>query len=248
MKRTLTLTFALATMVAIVAALLWFWQSGKSREDFVLHVMLDERKGIEPGDSVWLQGSEIGHVESVQLRGNRVEVEVLLSPEYGSALNRGTTFIVKSKGIFTSERRLEAHVLNPDAPLLENGETVEGVGSGLELALKKAIIKSTYFLQRVTSSKWFKEAVSSLEEVERKLEEIDWDEQSEALREGWEDVVHELEGLAEGAEESSSEHYQRIRRHVEELSRELEELGRSEQAQKLRRHLEELFEKLDAES
>ena len=123
----------------------------------------------------------------------------------------------------TVVRYLETHVLDPDAPQVSEGATLDGVDSALELTMRQA-----------GASQWWRKASELVDDLKKGIDEVDWKKEEEALRERGEKLVEELDQLAEeGSEEFGTR--------VQELIRELEEAGRSEEAQKLRERFEKLM-------
>lgn len=182
-----------------------------------VHVLFDERHGLEGGELVRLHEFDIGSVESVELERGRVRVNVSLSERARENLTVATTFTVEEDA---RGRYLETHVLDPDAEPLGEGGTVDGADGSIELMSMRARAAADDFV----------------DEVKTKLDEVDWDEEEESLRERWETIVGEMDRAAEEGREELGER-------VDELVKELEEAGRSDEARKL----EERFRKfLDA--
>lgn len=203
------------------------------KDSAVLFVLFDERHHLEGGEAVRMHEFEIGEVTNVDLSRARVRAEARLDPEVLGQLTEQTTFSVENEED-PDGRYLEVHVLDPEAPALQAGSTVEGVDSFLELTVRRA-----------GASVWFKSVMQLLEDMERELERVDWEAEEEALRDKWEEASKKLERLSQQTKEEAQKGYEEASERVEELIEELEKLGRSEQAQKLRERLEKLRRDLD---
>jgi paraquat-inducible protein B len=200
----------------------------------VLFVLFDERHHLEGGEAVRLHDFEIGEVTNVELSQARVRAEIRLDPEVFPQLTEQTTFSVENED--SAGRYLETYVLDPDAPPLRAGATLEGVDSVLELTVRRA-----------GASIWFKSAMELVEEMKRELEQIDWNEGEQALREQWEEASKELEKLSEQSKEEAKKSYDKAAAQVKKLIERLDELGHSEEAQNLRERLEKLKRDLGLE-
>lgn len=159
---------------------------------------------------------DIGEVTSVDVHDARVRARLAIEREVLEQLTEGTTFVVEDGD---SGRVLEAHVLDPDAPRLGDGATLEGSDSTLELTLKQASASAT---------KLFKLEPEDEEELGRKL-----DRARERLGE-----------LAEESGEKARDAAEDLERGIDRLTEELEKAGKSEEAQNLRKKLKELLEKI----
>lgn len=186
----------------------------------VVHVLFDERHDLKGGEPVRFHDFEVGRVEKVDLAEARVRATLSIDPEVLAQLTRDATFSVESGD---SGPYLLAHVFDPEAEKLEEGGTLEGVDSSVELTLRQASSEASQFLSRIGSSEWAKEAEGLVSDMERKLGEIDWDE------------------TAERTSDQAKESYQSLRDQMDRMVKKLEELGRSEEARKLQVRIEKLF-------
>ncbi|HLE72535.1 MAG TPA: hypothetical protein VJH87_22845, partial [Vicinamibacteria bacterium] len=151
---------------------------------------------------------------------------------------REATFSVESDD---SGTYLLAHVFDPEAEKLEEGGTLEGVDSAIELTLRRAGSEASQFLSRVGSSEWVQEAKGLVSDMERELEEVDWGEKEKEVREQLETARKGLDEAAEESSEQAKESYRALREQMNRLVEKLKELGRSEEAQKLQEQIEKLF-------
>ncbi len=127
---------------------------------------------------------------------------------------------------------LLAHVFDPEAEKLEEGGTLEGADSAIELGLRQASAEASRILSRIGSSEWSQDAKSVLSEIERAIDAVDWEEKEQAVRD-------QLDSARKGIEENAD--YQVLRQQMDKLVEALRTLGRSEEAQKLQKRIEELF-------
>ncbi|HXV62430.1 MAG TPA: MlaD family protein [Vicinamibacteria bacterium] len=187
------------------------------RDGVPLNVLFDERHGLAGGEPVRFHDFDVGEVISVDIREARVRAVLSIEREVLEQLTEATTFLVDedSAGLF-----LQTYVLDPDAPRLEEGATVEGTDSSLELAMKRARTSVGTLLD------WQDEDQA---ELERRLKEL-----QETLSQLGEDASEEAKKLAEELE-----------RGIDRLSKELEKAGRSEEAEKIRKKLEELRKRFE---
>jgi ABC-type transporter Mla subunit MlaD len=204
----------------------------------LVHVLFDERQDLEGGEPVRFHDFEVGRVEKVDIAQSRVRATLSIDPKVASQLTRESTFSVESddSGIY-----LLAHVFDPDAEKLEEGGTLEGVDSGVELALREASSEASRILSRIGSSEWVQQAKGVLSELERELQEIDWGQKEKQVREELEEARKSLDEAAGETSQTAKEAYQELRRELDRLVTELEKLGRSEQARKLKDRVDELF-------
>jgi ABC-type transporter Mla subunit MlaD len=205
-----------------------------------LHILFDERHDLKGGEPVRFHDFEVGRVEKVDLAEARVRATLSIDPDVLRQLTRESTFSVESgdSGLY-----LLAHVFDPAAEKLEEGATIEGVDSGVELALRQASSEASRLLSQVGSSEWVEEAKGLVSELESELEKVDWGEKEKEVRE---ELERAREGLAETVEktaEQAKESYQALRERMNLMVKQLEELGRSEEARKLRERIETLFGK-----
>jgi hypothetical protein len=195
----------------------------------VVHVLFDERHGLVGGEPVRFHDFEVGRVEKVDLAEARVRATLSIDPEVASQLTRESTFSVESDG---SGTYLLAHVFDSEAEKLEEGGTLIGVDSSVELAMRQAAAEASRLLSRIGTSEWVQDAKEMVSEMERSVDEIDWGEKEKEVRD-------RLESARKGIEESDD--YQALRKQMEELVEELRALGRSEQAKKLKEQIDKLF-------
>ena len=183
-----------------------------------IHVLFDERHGLEGGELVRLHEFDIGVVESVALSRGRVRASVSLSTEARENLTVATTFTVEEDD---AGRYLETHVLDADAEALGEGATVDGADGSIELMTMRATVAAGGFV----------------DDLREGLDEVDWDEEEKELRHRWERIVDDMdEAVEEGQEE--------LGKRVDELVKELEEMGRSDEAQKLKEQFQKFVDEL----
>jgi ABC-type transporter Mla subunit MlaD len=194
-----------------------------------VHVLFDERHGLAGGEPVRFHDFEVGRVEKVDLAEARVRATLSIDPEVASQLTRESTVSVESDG---SGSYLLLHVFDPEAETLEEGGTLIGVDSSVELALRQAAAEASRLLSRIGTSEWVQDAKDVVSEMERAVDEVDWGEKEKEVRD-------RLESARKGIEENAD--YQALRKQMEELVEELRALGRSEQAKKLKEQIDKLF-------
>ena len=200
-----------------------------------IHVLFEERHGLEGGELVRLHEFDIGVVETVDLSRSRVRATVSLSPEALANLTRATTFAVEEED---GVRYLETYVLDPDAETLVDGASVDGADGSLELMAMRASAAAGNLADDARSSQWWGKASEFVDEMKQELDEIDWSEEEKELREQWEKTVDRME---EAVEEGQEE----LGKRVDELVKKLEELGRSDEAQKLRERFEKMMDDVE---
>jgi len=204
----------------------------------LVHVLFDERHELSGGEPVRFHDFDVGRVEKVDLAEARVRATLSIDPEVAAQLTREATFSVESGD---SGPYLLAHVFDPAAEKLEEGGTLEGVDSAIELTLRQAGFEASRFLSRVGSSEWVQEAKGLVSEMEREIEEVDWGEKEKAVRDELESAREGLDETADKAGKKAKESYQALREQMNRIVKELEGLGRSEEAKKLRDQIEKLF-------
>lgn len=204
----------------------------------VVHVLFDERHDLNGGEPVRFHDFEVGRVEKVDIAEARVRATLSIDPDVAAQLTRDATFSVESGD---SGTYLLAHVFNPEAEKLEEGGTLEGVDSGIELTLRQAGSEASLLLSRVGSSEWVQQAKGLVWDMERELEEVDWGEKEQELREELEAARKDLDETADQTSEQAKEGYQALREQMNRLVEELQRLGRSEEAEKLQEQIEKLF-------
>ena len=198
-----------------------------------VYVLFDERHDLEGGEPVRMHGFEIGFVEGVDIADARVRAKLVLEADIIGQLTEDSTFSVEEDdGLY-----LEAHVIDPEATVLRQGATVDGVDSGWELAYRRAGQSASELAEDVQGSEWFKKASDLVDEMKRDLEDIDWSKEEKEIREHWEEAVREMEEL-------TGERSEELAERVDEITKELVALGRSDEAQKLRERFEKLVEEL----
>jgi len=197
------------------------------------YVYFDERHNLEGGEPVRLHGFEIGVVSGVDLHEGRVRARVVLDPDVLAQLTTASTFSVEDDdGLY-----LEAHVIDPEAPALAEGASVDGVDSDWELAYVRTRRSAGKFADDVLDSDSWRKAADFIEEMKRDLGEIDWSREEQALREQLDETLRDLDELTDQS-------YEEVRERVEKLANELEKSGRSEEARKLRKRLDELWDEI----
>ncbi len=204
----------------------------------LVHVLFDERHELSGGEPVRFHDFEVGRVEKVDIAEARVRTTLSIDPEVAAQLTRDSTFSVESGD---SGPYLLAHVFDPEAEKLEAGGTLEGVDSGIELALRQAGSEASRFLSRVGSWEWAQEAKGLVSDVEREIEEVDWGDKEKEVKELLEAARQGLDDAAEESTEQAKESYQALRAQMNRLVEELREIGRSEEARKLQEQIEKLF-------
>jgi len=199
-----------------------------------IHVLFDERHGLEGGELVRLHEFDIGVVEAVDLSRSSVRATVSLSPETLANLTRATTFTVEEED---GLRYLETYVLDPDAEVLVDGASVDGADGRLELMAMRARAAAGNLADDARASQWWGKAFEFVDDMKKETDEIDWTEEEKELRRQWEETVEQMdEAVEEGQEE--------LGKIVDELVKKLEEVGRSDEAQKLKERFEELAQEL----
>lgn len=212
-------------------------ERGVPEDGASIHVLFDERHGLEGGELVRLHEFDIGVVEAVDLSRSRVRATVSLSPEALANLTTATTFLVKEED---GARYLETYVLDPDADTLDDGASVHGADGSLELMAMRASAAAGNLADDARSSEWWGKASELVDYMKQELDEIDWSKEEKELREQWEEIVEQLdEALEEGQEELDA-----IWARLDKLVKKLEEVGRSDEAQKLKERFEKLLDEL----
>jgi hypothetical protein len=204
----------------------------------LVYVLFDERHDLAGGESVRFHDFEVGRVEEVDIAEARVRATLAIDPEVAAQLTRESTFSVESgdSGLY-----LLAHVFDPEAEKLGEGGTLEGVDSGMELAVRRASAEASRFLGSIGSSEWVKEAQGLISEMEREVAEVDWGAKEKEVREQLDAARKAIDEAAGETTEQAKAGFQKMREQMERLVEELEELGRSEEARKLREQIERLF-------
>jgi ABC-type transporter Mla subunit MlaD len=199
-----------------------------------LHVLFDERHGLEGGEPVRFHDFEVGYVESVDLAEARVRAVLSIEPAVLGQLTSETTVSV---GEHESAPTLFVHVLDTEAEKLAEGATIEGADSGVELTLLRAGASASKLLD----SEWAKEAMEALSRIEREIEAIDWGEKKEEVEEQLEEARKAVESAAGESAEEAKKSLETAREELNEIAEELEALGRSDQARKLRELAERIL-------
>lgn len=195
-----------------------------------IHVLFDERHGLEGGELVRLHEFDIGFVEAVDLARSRVRATISLSPEALANLTDATTFTVEDDG---GGLYLETHVIDPDAQALDDGASVEGADGSLELLSMRASKMAGELADDARASEWWRKTSEFIDDVRKDLQGTDGTEEERELQREWEAI---LEQMAQAAEDGEEE----LARRVDELVKRLEEAGRSDQARELEKRFEEL--------
>ena len=234
--------FTLALVVALVGAAAWFyWRRAEGAAGPTLQVLFDRRHDLSPGDPVTLRGQQIGEVVTVEPEAQRMRVKIRLDGHAARSIPSDSTFKVERSWL--GGRQLTAHVLDPESPPLPSGATVEGADSTLELLVKQGQRKAARAREEFQDSGWLRKAERLMGDVEEALEDFDWEELGEEMRSDLERMSRDLGALAGLSEEAARDGYRKLKPELEKLIRELEALGKSQEAERLRRHLEELFER-----
>ena len=200
-----------------------------------IHVLFDERHGLEGGELVRLHEFDIGVVEAVDLSRSHVRVTVSLSPENLANLTRATTFTVEEDE--DGLRYLETYVLDAGAEALADGASVDGADGSLELLAMRASAAAGNLADGARSSEWWGKASDFVDDMKQKIDGIDWTEEEKELRRQWQEIVEQMdEAVEEGQEKMGTL--------VDELVKKLEEVGRSDEAQELKDRFEELVHEL----
>jgi hypothetical protein len=228
--------------VAAAAFLLWsHWRSLAEPTGPTVYVLLSRSRELAPGDPVTLKGREIGRVERIEPQEQGVRVRVRLFDERARAIPSDTTFQVERS--WRGERRLAGTVLDSESPPFEDGATVEGVDSTLELVMKQGQRKASRALAALRDSDWLRKSGRLLEDVHRAVEGVDWEALGKEMQSDLERMGRDLTALAGLTEEKARGGYLKLKPDIEKLIGELEALGKSREAEELRRHLEELLGK-----
>lgn len=234
----------LAVVMAVAAFAAWsYWRSGREASGPAVEVLFDRSHDLFPGDPVTLRGQEVGRVEAVEPEGQGLRVKIRLHQDKTRSIPSDSTFKVERSWL--SGRRLAGYVLDPESPLLESGATVEGADSTLELLVKQGQRKAARALDEFQDSEWFRKTERLIGDVERALEEFDWEELGAEMRSDLERMSRDLAALAGLSAEAARDGYQKLKPEIEKLIRDLEALGKSKEADELRRHLQELLYKKD---
>ncbi len=108
---------ALGTMIFLTGGLPW------EKKGYTLTAQFDYVGGLKAGDAVRVAGVKVGKVLSISLKGNKVNVVLLLSPEV--KLRKGSIFTIGTSGI-VGEKYVDI-IPKPEGELLTPGSKVEGV-------------------------------------------------------------------------------------------------------------------------
>jgi paraquat-inducible protein B len=206
-----------------------------------VHVLFDERHGLEGGEPVRLHDFDVGEVASVDLADSRVRANLSIDRDVLAQLTRETTASVESNG---SKRFLLLHVLDTKAEKIAEGATLEGVDSGLELTLRQAQTGASHLMDRLSALEWQKEANDLVSEMEGRLDEADLGSRKDEVQKQLGDAKRELEKATEGSADEAKKTIATIEEQLKRLATELEKLGRSDDAKKLRERIEKLDEDL----
>ncbi len=166
-------------------------ERGVPEDGASIHVLFDERHGLEGGELVRLHEFDIGVVEAVDLSRSRVRATVSLSPEALANLTTATTFIVKEEE--DRARYLETYILDKDAETLVDGASVDGADGSLELMAMRASAAAGNLADDARSSEWWGKASELVDDMKQELDEIDWSEEEKELREQWEETVEQMD-------------------------------------------------------
>jgi hypothetical protein len=233
----------LVLLVLMVAGAGWFYyRQGRLRLGGPrIHVLFDERHDLSPGDPVTLKGVEIGRVESVELVSGRIRATLRLDGARGHEVPRDSLFKVESGGFLVRRTSVEAHVLDATSAPLEDGESVEGVDSAAELLIKKGARRAREMIDELAKSDWLARAAELAGEIERMVQDVDWDAAERDVRENVAELLRQMKEAAAKSEEAARREYERLKPQFERLNQDLERLGRSEEARELRERLRKLW-------
>ncbi len=130
---------ALGAMIFLTGELPW------EKKGYTLTAQFDYVGGLKAGDAVRVAGVKVGKVLSISLKGNKVNVVLLLSPEV--KLRKGSIFTIGTSGI-VGEKYVEI-IPKPEGELLTPGSRIEGVSPQRIEELIKEIRSSAKRFSRV---------------------------------------------------------------------------------------------------
>jgi ABC-type transporter Mla subunit MlaD len=130
-KETIAGIAIVGLLVLLVAGVVGYRQSQKLR----LTITFAEAHGLKTGDSVYIQGADVGEVTRAEFRDGRFAVDVNVDEHAVHQFRRDSAFFVGYDKLLVNKKCIVVHVNDPTSPPLDNGSTVRGNDSLLEFYL-----------------------------------------------------------------------------------------------------------------
>ncbi|MCD6363953.1 MAG: MCE family protein [Synergistetes bacterium] len=157
---------ALGTMIFLTGGLPW------EKKGYTLTAQFDYVGGLKEGDAVRVAGVKVGKVLSISLKGNKVNVVLLLSPEV--KLRKGSVFTIGTSGI-VGEKYVDI-IPGREGEILAPGSKVEGVSpQRIEELIKEIRLSAKRFsrvmddLEKLIGNREFR---TSIKESAVRLKEV----------------------------------------------------------------------------
>lgn len=209
---------------------------------FTVYVEFDRAHGIQSGDPVEYKGVTIGEVRALELEGDKVRVKLGIDSKYKNHLHSEATFVVTNIG---GQRRLELIVLDENSPMVAKGHVFSGSDSRLEALARTVTKRLPAWWERFGSQEAGRAMDDAARFISRQLEELGNSDAVAQARRQAQEFLDSLDRLREEVDRGElRKHLEELRAEARQLARELEELGRTEQAERVRKRLESLLDHL----
>ncbi len=102
-----------------------------------LTITFEEAHGLKTGDSVYIQGADVGEVTRAEFRDGRFAADIIVNEHAVHQFRHDTEFFVGYDKLLVNKKCIVAYVRDPKikSPPLESGKTVPGKDSLLEYYL-----------------------------------------------------------------------------------------------------------------
>lgn len=226
-------------ILILAGSVYWFFIYEGDRD---ISIVFDRADGISTGSKLVLKGVPVGEVKDITIgESGNVIIEAVVYKRYKDNVKSGSAFIIEGADgdLDSDKKQITVEVLNKDAPPLSEDATVKGYSSRAEFFVSSGgrILENT-----------LDELEDWLEEFQRGIEEYKESGRGEELREEIEELMEEARRSAEMGIKELREEIPHLKEMLNEIIRELRELGREKDAEEFRKEFDRYLERLENEA
>lgn len=231
---------AVSLVAVILVGVFWAVPAYKSTQ---FTVLFPDAKGLVAKDNVYLAGTRVGQVRSVDLRGDDVAVRVRLDRDFKDQIAGDAAFFIdRYDSGKKSGRCLLVRQGNIEDGVVSSGDVVRGVDSLLRWKALEYRGAVRNMMQSETASNLLNSLENTARNIKARMEEVDWAALELQVHQDLELLLDESRKLKEREEVVAA--LAAIELRMQEIGQALDEVKDSEEAQKLHTALDDFYARL----
>ena len=208
-------------------------------------LIFDEAKKLKAGDNVYLAGVDIGDVKNITLHNGTIQVEIKIDKKNQGQLTNNSRFFIESSSDESNPSSILVKNLKPGGKPLLSNDTIIGISSYIEWHTLELSEKFKNYTDSDQAKQWKKYLAEQKEELEKKLNETDWEQVGQDVKQEFMELKDNIEKTLQSDE--AQEMKKDIGENLNKVGKLLKNIGESKEANDLRQSLNNLYKRFEEE-